>query len=139
MRSRPARGRRPHLSLSSPGTLLKAQGDLDGAAPLLREALEACRGTLGDGHPDTLGSIYNLGLVLEARGELDGAAALFAEELAGCKLRYGAAHQETLSSARHLIEVLQAAGTTSEAAAIASEYGLVEPEEVLVSAPPAGA
>lgn len=51
-------------------TLYKAQGLLEEAVPLLREALQACRETLGDQHPDTLASIYNLGLVLESSGEV---------------------------------------------------------------------
>ena len=41
------------------------------AKPLLEEALNACRETLGDRHPDTLTSINNLGLLLKAQGQLD--------------------------------------------------------------------
>ena len=52
---------------------MKDKGDLDGAKELLREALQARRDTLGDRHPDTLGSINNFGLLLYAKGDLDGA------------------------------------------------------------------
>ena len=38
-----------------------------------RQALQARRETLGDRHPDTLGSINNLGIVLERQGDLEGA------------------------------------------------------------------
>ena len=40
--------------------LLYAQGKLDEAAPLSREALEAKRATLGDRHPQTLDSMNNM-------------------------------------------------------------------------------
>ena len=39
------------------GTLLQDKGDLDGAEPLLRKALEGYRETLGDQHRDTLTAI----------------------------------------------------------------------------------
>ena len=40
-----------------------------GAAPLLREALQARRETLGDRHPSTLASIWNLCLLLDGQGK----------------------------------------------------------------------
>jgi len=40
--------------------LLKTMGQLEEARPLLEEALQARRETLGDRHPDTLGSIGNM-------------------------------------------------------------------------------
>ena len=42
------------LSLNNLGMLLRAQGKLEEAAPLCREALQAQRETLGDKHPSTL-------------------------------------------------------------------------------------
>ena len=63
--------------------LLGAKGDLDGAAPLYREALKARRETMGDRHPDTLTSIYNYAVLLEAKGDLDGAAPLYREAIQG--------------------------------------------------------
>ena len=42
------------------GLLLKDKGDIAGAEPLYREALEACREVLGDRHPNTLIAINNL-------------------------------------------------------------------------------
>jgi Flp pilus assembly protein TadD len=90
------------------GTLLKARGDLEGAEPLLREALASCREELGDEHPDTLSSLYNLGILLEERGDLEGAAKLLREELHACTARYGSGHSETIASARHLLTLLEA-------------------------------
>ena len=40
--------------------LLQAMGKLEEARPLYEEALQACRETLGDRHPDTLASISNI-------------------------------------------------------------------------------
>ena len=37
--------------------LLQAQGKLGEAEPLCKQVLRAQRGTLGEGHPDTLGSM----------------------------------------------------------------------------------
>ena len=62
-------------------TLLQAQGKLDEAGVLLREALEARRATLGDRHPSTLTSINNLGSLLQAQGKLDEAGVLYREAL----------------------------------------------------------
>ena len=39
------------------GRLLQDQGKLDEAEPLYREALAACRETLGDRHPSTLRAV----------------------------------------------------------------------------------
>ena len=58
------------------------------------------RATLGDTHPLTLGSIYNLGSLLQSQGDLEGALICFMEELDGCTAQYGDAHQETRSSAQ---------------------------------------
>ena len=45
-----------------------AQGDLEGTKALIEEALEGCRATLGDRHPNTLLSINNLGTLLKGQG-----------------------------------------------------------------------
>ena len=56
--------------------LLKAQDKLDEAKPLMLEALEALRATLGPMHPDTLVSMSNLAVLLKAQGKLDDCARL---------------------------------------------------------------
>ena len=54
--------------------------DRAGAAPLLSEALQAGRETLGNRlHQSTLTSIDNLGMLLKAQGETVGASALLRE------------------------------------------------------------
>ena len=50
--------------IESLATLLKDQGRLGEAEPLYLEALVARRETLGDRHPDTLGSINNVAILL---------------------------------------------------------------------------
>ena len=106
------------------GLLLKDQGDLDGAEPLLREALAASRETLGDRHPDTLGLVYGLGMLLQTQGRLGDAIPLFREDLEGFTARYGRGHDETRGSARNLVEVLTEAGRQREADEIAATYGV---------------
>ena len=44
-------------AITNLGTLLQDKGDLTAAEPLLREALQATRETLGDRRPETLSSI----------------------------------------------------------------------------------
>ena len=89
-------------SISNLGMLLKAQGDLAGAAPLLREALAGYRATLSDTHPDTLTSINNLGGLLHAQGDLAGAAQLFRDALAGRVATLGVKHPHTRISIDNL-------------------------------------
>ena len=57
------------------GQLLKAKGDLAGAEPLYRRALEGQEEALGPTHPSTLATVGNLAILLAARG-----AAAAAEE-----------------------------------------------------------
>ena len=59
--------------------LRQAQGKLDEAEPLISEALEAFRATLGDRHPRTLASIANMASLLQAQGKLDEAELLLEE------------------------------------------------------------
>ena len=47
------------------------------------------RSALGDAHPDTLGSINNLGMLLQAQGRLDEARPLLEEAVAGRRAGLG--------------------------------------------------
>ena len=62
--------------------------------------------TLGDRHPDTLGSIYFLGTLLHAQGDLDGARALFREAVDGARETLGEEHPHT----KVFVQELQAVG-----------------------------
>ena len=90
--------------------LLEAMGKLDEARPLLEEALQARRETLGDRHPDTLRSVGNTGDLLEHQGMLSAAIPFFTEELEGLVLLHGMEFQETRESAEHLAELLCKSG-----------------------------
>ena len=57
------------ISISNLGTLLYEMGQLEEARPLLEEALQAQRETLG--HHSTLISIGNMGQLLQAMGKLE--------------------------------------------------------------------
>ena len=85
---------RPEL-LNQVGRLLKAQGDLNGAAPLLREALQVRRETLGDRHADTLISIFSFCVFLYRQGEEAEAKQLCQEAVNGSKEVLGVDHPKT--------------------------------------------
>ena len=87
------------------GGLLQDMGKLKEARPLLEEALQTCRETLGDRHPSTLASIYNVGLLLEAMGELGEAEPLLEEALQGRKETLGDRHPDTLTSISNMGEL----------------------------------
>ena len=61
--------------------LLQAQGKLGEAEPLCKQVLRAQRGTLGEEHPDTLGSMNNLAELLRAQGKLGEAEPLYEQAL----------------------------------------------------------
>ncbi|CAK0820161.1 unnamed protein product [Prorocentrum cordatum] len=92
--------------------LLKAQGDLAGAEPLLREALQASREVLGDRHPFTLTSVNNLAMLLKAQGDLAGAEPLFREALQARREVLSDRRPRTLTSVNNLAMVLQDQGTS---------------------------
>ena len=75
-----------------------------------REALEACRETLGDRHPRTLAAMNNLGTLLMNKGDLAAAEPLCREALKGMRETLGDRHPTTLSCIRNLGALLQGAG-----------------------------
>ena len=98
--------------------LLKAQGKLDEAGVLLREALEASRATLGDRHPDTLGSINNLGRLLHDQGRLGEAETLLLEAHDGCAATLAEGQRTRLRSQAWLADVRRAQGRFESARAL---------------------
>jgi len=84
------------------GRLLQNLGKHLEAAPMLREALEARRATLGNRHPDTLVSMNNLGRLLHIMGKLDEAGALLREALRIRRATLGDEHRDTLDSVTNL-------------------------------------
>ena len=77
---------------------------------LHREAVATSRETVGSRHPDTLGSISNLGQLLRAKGDLAAAELLFREVLEVRRETIGSRHPHTLSSMTNLLEVRREVG-----------------------------
>jgi tetratricopeptide (TPR) repeat protein len=72
------------------GFLLRLQGNLEEAEPYYREVLEGRRRVQGDEHPETLGSINNLGSLLNKLARYDEAAeVLLAGEAAARRVHIG--------------------------------------------------
>ena len=86
--------------------------------------MQGRRETLGDRHPSTLTSIYNLADLLENQGKITEAIPLFTEELEGCVSLHGMAHEETRGSANHLIKLLRDADQRDEAKALATKHSV---------------
>ena len=61
---------------------LQSKGDLAGAEPLLRSALEIAERDLGPEHPDTAGSLNNLASLLESKEDYASAELLYRRALA---------------------------------------------------------
>ena len=83
--------------------------------------MQGRRETLGDRHPSTLTSIYNLADLLENQGKITEAIPLFTEELEGCVSLHGMAHERTRGSAQHLVELLENAGQRDVAKALSAK------------------
>ena len=96
---------------------MKDKDDLAAAEPLLREALEVKRETLGNRHPDTLLSINNLGSLLQAKGDLAAAELLYREALEVRRETLGSRHPSTLNSIKHLCVLLREQGDLHDLAA----------------------
>ncbi len=90
-------------------------GDLDRAAPLLAESLEAKRADLGDRDPSTLTSINNLGGLYIALGRPADAEPLYREAAEGRRAVLGEADPRSLTSASGLAWCLTDLGRYDEA------------------------
>jgi nephrocystin-3 len=85
---------------------------------LYRRALEGREIALGAEHPDTLGSVNNLGVLLKAKGDHEGAEALLRRALEGYEKALGAEHPITLSSVNNLGVLLESKGDYEGAEAL---------------------
>ena len=84
------------------GMLYKGQGNYQASQPLLEEALEKRRATLGADHPDTLLSINNLAMLYYMQRKYDTAEPLYLECLEKQKSTLEADHPSTLPSINNL-------------------------------------
>src|SRR5204863_3956806 len=88
---------------------------------LQEKVLEAHQRILGDEHPDTLTSIYNLAVRywdLSRRGD---ALELYEQELKTCRRIHGEGGIETLMSIANLIERYRNVGRLEDAATLESQ------------------
>ena len=91
-----------YANLENLATVLRSQGDLDGARSLLERALAIREARLDADHPDTAASLNNLATVLQGQGDLDGARTLLERALAIRKARLDADHPETARNRQEL-------------------------------------
>ena len=96
-------------------------GDLEEAAALFREALEARRAKLGDRHPDTLLLLNNLASLLKDKGDLEGAAPLLREALEARRATLGDRHPDTVTSLNNLAGLLHLQGNLEATAPLFRE------------------
>jgi len=96
-------------SLNNLALLLKDQGDIAAARPLLERAV-AIYQLLGPDNPDTALGLNNLAIVLHIQGALAEARPLYERALAIRERSLGAEHPDTAASLNNLARLLQAQG-----------------------------
>jgi tetratricopeptide (TPR) repeat protein len=101
--------------LQSLATTLLELGLLEEVTDPQETALRLRRGHLGDEHPDTLGSINNMGLLLKNQGKYEEALSYYTEALEGLRRVVGDEHPSTLSSINNMGILLKNQGKYEEA------------------------
>ncbi len=97
---------------------LQSKGDLAGAEPLLRSALEIAERDLGPEHPDTAGSLNNLASLLESKEDYASAELLYRRALAIAEKTLGQDDARTAMALENLAGLLAAKGDYGEAEAL---------------------
>jgi len=92
------------------GLLYQGQGNYQTSQPLLEEALEKRKATLGDVHPNTLTSMNNLASLYQDQGKYNAAEPLYVECLEKSKSALGDDHPGTLTSINNLALLYQDQG-----------------------------
>jgi tetratricopeptide (TPR) repeat protein len=94
-------------ALNQLALLLIMQGDPDAAVPLLRQALEIRRATLGESHPDVATNLSSLGGLLWARGHLEEAEPLLRQAADVRVATLGESHPKSIVSRKSLEQLLK--------------------------------
>jgi tetratricopeptide (TPR) repeat protein len=102
----------------STGWYLYLRGEYETAEKVLRMLVKVREKVLGLKHPDTLGSVNNLGLVLDSQGKYEEAEAMHRRALKAIEKVLGPEHRYTLTSANNLGLVLTSQGKYEEAEAM---------------------
>ena len=92
------------------GTLLWRQDRNEDAEPYFTESLQANRRTLGDDHPHTVISVFNMGSVLWKQQKFTDAKPFFQEALVGLRKEPGHGHQITQAATVRLAHCLRESG-----------------------------
>jgi RNA polymerase sigma factor (sigma-70 family) len=117
-----------HMIETNLGLLRIDKGDYDGAAAVLRRALEGYEKALGAEHPDTLNSVDILGGLLMHKGDYNGAETLYRRALEGYEKALGAEHPDTLMSVNNLAFLLNAIQRRPEALALLHRFAALSAE-----------
>jgi len=97
------------------------QSRLDEAADFYRSVLSLEVASLGEGHPDPLGTMSILGGLELKRGKATEAEALFRRQLTGVQKLHGAEKRESASVLDNLAEAMDKQGQTAEATRLREE------------------
>lgn len=103
------------IGLNNLGTLLFDRGDIVGAEPLFREALEIWRAELGNDHRYVTRALNNIAAVLKNRGNLDAAEPLYQEALAIRRRTLSENHPDIATSLANLANLMDRRGAHHEA------------------------
>jgi tetratricopeptide (TPR) repeat protein len=100
------------------GTMMSWDGQYGEAEAMYRQALQLMEEVLGEGHPNTLGSMSNLAIVLNNQGKYDEAEAMYRRTLQLMEKVLGEEHPATLASMNNLVVVFKSQGKYDEAKAM---------------------
>ena len=89
-------------ALGTLGAVLLGKADYAGAEPVLGEALDLTRKSLGPGHPTTLGRLKNLAVVWTYQGKYSKAETAYREIVAAERERLGPDHPSLATSLNNL-------------------------------------
>lgn len=109
------------VSISGVASVLRLNGDLDGAEVLLQQGLTLNRKLRGERHPNTATTLHDLGLIAAAKGDRTLAEARFREALDIQRSALGAAHPVTATTLNSLSHVAAAQGKYDDAATALQE------------------
>ena len=103
------------MVLSALASLRADQGRADEGLRLLHECADACTTEMGRRHPDTLGTLNNLGLAQMRNGQLTEAMAVLSEVRGGYEELLGKQHPSTLSVINLIGETMERMGDSMRA------------------------
>lgn len=103
------------MALNALGEVLRRQGDLTRAEPVLRRSLQIRERLLGPHHPDIAESLDNLALVAQDRGEYTQAEELFLRDLKICEKARGPNHLDVANALNNLGLLYRAQGRYAQA------------------------